>query len=341
MGKLRHFTSWILGATLLTVAGDARAEDPPFLGWSALLPSFTTGYDPSSSNICTSGQLRCVDSVIKEMSRRERPLDAACDHNEIFALTYLRTTEHYRAAATTPGFFSDPPFINHQDAVFARYYFDAWDGYRAGNVAATPRAWQIAFAAADQKKVGGMGNLLLGMSAHVNRDLPYVLAAIGLVKPDGTSRKPDHDEVNAFLNGVTGPLLAEVAARFDPSVDDMQVGGTTLDEAALFQILAGWREQAWRNAELLVNAPSPAARALVEAEIERVAAVEANLIVLATAYQAVNVTAVLNELSTLAADPALVLRALQDRTTNGLRGLLGSLLTSGAAVRDQFCATHG
>src|SRR5258706_5450036 len=136
------------------------------------------------------------------MTRRFDLLDATCDHNLLFSLTYLRTTEEYRRAVVEPDFFSDPNFINHQDANFARMYFDAWDAYRAGALGNVPRAWQLAFRTADQKQVNGTGNLLLGMSAHVNRDLPFVLAAIGLVKPDGTSRQPDHDKVDVFLNRV-------------------------------------------------------------------------------------------------------------------------------------------
>src|SRR3546814_5914805 len=87
------------------------------------------------------------------MARRVQPLNDACDHNVLFGLMSLRTTEQYRVSATQPGFFSDPAFINHQDAVFARYYFEAWDAYRAGDMAATPRAWQIAFSAADNRMV--------------------------------------------------------------------------------------------------------------------------------------------------------------------------------------------
>src|SRR3546814_5831073 len=94
------------------------------------------------------------------MARRVQPLNDACDHNVLFGLMYLRTTEQYRVSATQPGFFSDPAFINHQDAVFARYYFEAWDAYRAGDMAATPRAWQIAFSAADNRRVSGLGNML-------------------------------------------------------------------------------------------------------------------------------------------------------------------------------------
>lgn len=322
-------------------ASPAGAEDPLFIPWTDLLPSFTSGYDPSSSNDCNAGRISCVDSVIREMDRRFEPLAEACDHNAVFALTYLRTTEEYRRSATADGFFSDPAFINHQDAVFARYYFDAWDSYRKDDLVATPAAWRVAFRNADQRKVAAIGNLLLGMSAHVNRDLPMVLADIGLVKPDGSSRKPDHDKVNQFLNLVMEPLIDEVAARFDPTVDDGQIDGTTMDETAMLQLLAGWREQAWRNAEAIVNAPTTEDRAAVLAGIERMATIEANLIVVATAYSSVDVQSALDQLVLLGADPAAMLQAQLDHSVNAARGLLGTLLSSGATNRDRYCSAHG
>ena len=319
----------------------ASADDPPFIPWSALLPGLTTTFEPSSANACQSGQLSCVDAVIAEMNARFAPLEASCNHNTLFALTYLRTTEMYRSVVVQPGFFSDPNFINHQDANFAQQYFGAWDAYRAGSLAQVPRAWQLAFHAADAKQINGTGNILLGMSAHVNRDLPFVLAAIGLVKPDGSSRKPDHDKVNVFLNSVVEPLFDEAAARYDPLVDDTQLNGTQLDEAALLQLLVAWREGAWRNAEALVSAPTPAARALVEAEIEQSAAIEANLIIVATAYTPLSVQQALAELTGLPVEPMRLLQAITDRNINLLHGVLGTLLTPGATIRDRFCAAHG
>ncbi len=324
--------AWPIGSAL---------ADPPFIPWSAILPGLSTTYEPSSANVCQSGQLACVDAVIAEMKVRYDALDATCDHATLFALTYLRTTEQYKAAAVEPGFFSDPAFINHQDANFAKQYFDAWDAYHGGNSSAAPRAWQIAFRASATKQVNGTGSILLGMSAHVNRDLPFVLEAIGLVKPDGSSRKPDHDQVNVFLNRVVEPLFDEAAARYDPLVDDTQLEGSPLDEAALLQLLVLWRELAWRNAEALVSAPTPQARALVAQQIENGAAIEANLILVATSYAPLSVQQALAELAGLPVDPARLLQALTDRSANTLRGALGTLLTPGATLRDRYCASHG
>jgi hypothetical protein len=286
---MKRVVATFLATVLLTgvaVAGGttiASAEDPTFVGWTDVLPSLTTAYAPSSENDCNAGKLSCVDKAIREMQKRFDPLGASCDHNGVFALAYLRTTQTYRWATTTPGFFDDPAFVNHEDAVFASYYFNAWDNWSRGNRTAVPRAWQITFDAAKAKKVSGAGDVFLGMGSHVNRDLPYVLAGIGLVTPDGASRKPDHDAVNQFLNAVVDPLLAEVAARFDPAADDA-AGPALLGYTSTFQMLASWRETAWRNAERLVNAPDATARAAVEKSIEDYAVQVNNLLVSATAY---------------------------------------------------------
>ena len=188
--------SLLLISLVLLSAGTARAEDPPYVGWSALLPGLTTEFDPSSENDCTAGRTKCVDAAIHEMRRRFDPLAESCDHDSIFALAYLRTTEEYRRTIEDPTFFEDTAFVNHEDVVFASLYFDAFDAWHRGRRADVPGAWQIAFQGAADRALPASGNLALGINAHIQRDLPFALAAIGLVKPDGSTRKTDHDRVN-------------------------------------------------------------------------------------------------------------------------------------------------
>jgi hypothetical protein len=282
---MRRFSlvSLLVAGSLLLAPGAAHAEDPPYLGWTDLLPGLTSQFEPSSENDCTAGRTSCVDAVIREMRRRFDRLAGSCDHDSIFALAYLRTTEEYRRTIEDPTFFEDTAFVNHEDVVFARYYFDAFDAWGAGRNEAVPPAWAIAFRAAADHAMPASGNLSLGINAHVQRDLPFALADIGLVKPDGSSRKPDHNRVNEFLNRVTDDLYAEIARRFDPTIDDGDLPGTA-DDAALFQIIPTWREIAWRNAERLVSASSDEARAEVAASIEAYAASQADAIRRLTAY---------------------------------------------------------
>lgn len=70
--------------------------------------------------------------------------------------------------------FENPTSIVREDALFADYYFEAYDNYHlnTGNV---PQGWKIAFDAAENQSVTGTGNLSLGSSAHILRDLPFVL----------------------------------------------------------------------------------------------------------------------------------------------------------------------
>jgi hypothetical protein len=269
-------------------AAPAVADDlNPLIDWSSLAPGLTDQYDPNSANECTSGKVKCVDAVIKEMTRRFTPLGRSCDHNALFSLLYLKVTQQYRQAVNDPNFFDDNSFVNHEDAVFANYYFRAFDNYKAGLRSSVPLAWQVALDAARDRAVSGTGDLLLGINAHVQRDLPYVLESIGLVKPDGSSRKPDHDKVNQILYAAYAPAITEGAQRFDPSINtELPAPFTAYGYQTFFQAVEAWREIAWRNAERLVSAPDPASRALVAQQIEDYAASQAQMIRASTAYSA-------------------------------------------------------
>ena len=281
----RHLAAAILTlACALVAPAMASAEDPPYLGWPGLLPAVPGTYSPTTEDDCVKGRTSCVDAVIREMYDRFDPLASACDHDAVFSLAYLRTTEEYRRTIEDPDFFDDTAFVNHEDAVFAEYYFRAQDAWNGDLRDLTPPAWAHAFEAAERRELSATGNLVLGMNAHIQRDLPFALAGIGLTAPDGATRKRDHDRVNIFLNRVPDDLIPELARRFDPTVDDGDLP-TMVDDIASFQVVPTWREIAWRNAERLVAAETAEQRALVALDIEAYAASQAAFLRSATAYQ--------------------------------------------------------
>jgi hypothetical protein len=266
----------LLAALAVAAAPSAASADlltlNPVTDWSTLLPSLAPQYDPNDPNICNAGKPQCIDAVAREMNRRLTPLADSCSHNALFSLLYLRVTNHVGDAVRTPGRFQDAGFISHEDAVFASYYFNAFDAYKNGDVLHTPGAWQVAFDAARDKSVQGIGNLMLGMNAHINRDLPFVLYSIGLTAPNGSSRKPDHDEINKVLYEAYDPAIAEGARRFDSSLS--QYTGPSAADSGIQSVIA-WREEAWRNAERLAWASSDAERAAISQQIEAAANLEA------------------------------------------------------------------
>ncbi len=266
-----------------TTSSPAHADLLPYVPWSSYLPGWTDQYVPSSDNDCVAGRPNCLNGTLKEQSRIADDTASGCSHNAVFARAYVRMTQLYGYTREIPGYYQDVPYFNHVDAVFAKYYTDAYYNWKNGSRSAVPQAWLTAFDAAKNKRVSGTGDLLLGMNAHINRDLPYVMAAVGLVAPDGTSRKPDYDAVEAWLYDATAPLIAEFAQRFDPAMDDTQ-DPFGIGNWALFQMVSAWRENAWRNAEALLAAPTPAARALVEANIENDANAAAQGILTSQSY---------------------------------------------------------
>lgn len=228
--------------------------------------------DVSDKRACQEGRPHCAHFVIQEMERRFRHLAKDCDHDAIFSVLYLRTTEKFQETLGAIGY-SDPASIIRQDGLFADFYFRAYDAYHNGQ-GFVPPAWRIAFEAADQRRVVAAGNALLGINAHVQRDLPFTL--FDLDQQGRPVSHADHTLVNNFLAQVM--VDAEIAERFDPTFDDNS------DPGALLQLLFAWRELAFVNYLRLRNAPTAEARAIVAAEIEGFAAAVAAGIVQQTAY---------------------------------------------------------
>ncbi|MFY1688385.1 DUF5995 family protein [Plantactinospora sp. WMMB782] len=228
---------------------------------------------------CPDGGADCVADTIARLRERFGTLGRSCDHHASFTLAYLRTTEGFRWGRDQDGYFADNTWVNREGALFAEYYYRAYDDWAAGRRSAVPGAWLAALDAARSRRLSGAGDLLLGMNAHINRDLPYVLERVGLTAPDGSSRKPDHDKVNEILAAVMDPLLAELIARLDRAGFD-----TGIPTSAALGLLVGWREQAWRNAVRLANARTPFARSLVELDIEAGAVATATGIATLTSY---------------------------------------------------------
>lgn len=230
-----------------------------FLVLQGLAPA--NAQELASKKVCERGVPKCVVFVIREMQRRYKPLAKQCDHDAIFALNYLRTTQVFLQTLEEVSY-DDPALVIREDALFAQYYFQAYDAYHTGR-GNVPPAWQIAFDAAQQRLVSGTGNIALGINAHIQRDLPFVLYELYLQGRPVSYE--DHTRINEFLQKVNP--LSELAEKFDPTIDDDDVPGDA-DDQQRFQLIVQWREGAFRNYERLRDASTQEERTQVAAEIE-------------------------------------------------------------------------
>jgi hypothetical protein len=196
---------------------------------------------------------------------------------------YLQVSDEVRSSVRARRYRS-PGYAAHLDSVFATLYFKALDEWRLGDRDQVPRAWRIAFSAAESHRVTALGDLLLGMNAHISRDLPYALAAVGLRLPDGADAVPDVVSVNRDIARAQGPALAGVARRFDPTVRQAHRLGKIGNPSQIGKVIAAWRLEAVQNARRLLAAHTRVERLRVDTEIDANATLRALLIADATAY---------------------------------------------------------
>ncbi|MDX1511104.1 MAG: DUF5995 family protein [Nitriliruptorales bacterium] len=205
---------------------------------------------PERAEDCGELGLECLQFVEDGLAAWEQFY--GCDHRAVFSTVYRLLTRETRLwIENDPDWFDDPAGLGFEALKFYELYVEASTARLAGEP--VPEAWDIAFDAnADGDWTGGH-DMLLSISAHVQRDMPYVLAEIGLALPDGTSRKPDHDRMNPILSAAYDVIVPEIGRRYDPfmtTVDDL---GLVVDDLGGHQLVTYWRERVWRNAENLVG----------------------------------------------------------------------------------------
>jgi hypothetical protein len=267
---MRRIALLLIGA--FAVASSASGSDHPAnVHWERYLPALPspTEIQPRSVPHCRRATMRCIDVEVRRLRRAQERW--GCDHRAVFATTYLELTKTLRRVLRErPHFLRYPKYLYVEDALFANVYFKAIRDARRGRPIA--EAWRIAFEAAESADLNATQDMLLGINAHVQNDMPFVLAALGLRTRSGASRKEDHDAINEVLDRSYANVVAAVRDRFDPQVELTNGEATPADDVLGLELVKGWREMVWRNAERLLNANDEEQRQQVAEQIQANAA---------------------------------------------------------------------
>lgn len=163
-----------------------------------------------------------------------------------FLATYLRTTAAV-AAAVADGTFEDPSWVERWDLVFAGLYLDALEAHVSGK-GRPSRPWRLAFDAAPG--LPPLLNVLLGVNAHINYDLPQALLA---VIPDDDFSDPsvlaqrdrDHERIDAILSGRVAAEDVELSSRSVRTLLDRAL--RPVNRWASRRFLKEARQKVWNN----------------------------------------------------------------------------------------------
>ncbi|MFP5318408.1 MAG: DUF5995 family protein [Acidimicrobiia bacterium] len=192
------------------------------------------------------GDLTTIEAVIDEMTSRWHRLHRGGDWRAVFARTYLTTTQQILAATRRPGVFLNPDWIVRIDCDFAHRYFRAFDDFERTGRCALP--WQVAFQSARAKQTFILQDVLLGMNAHINFDLPHSLDATiprGLPPEDLEPYRLDNAALNLVLSESVGVVQGTLADYYDAVLHVLNAVFGRRDEAFATRLIEAWRARAW------------------------------------------------------------------------------------------------
>ena len=153
-----------------------------------------------------------IDGAIARLEEMLARWDADGDFRAVFVRSYLAMTRRMKEAVEAAAF-EDNAWMEKLDVCFANEFFDAVDAHEAGS-AAVPRCWRFALDRAAGKKTLVLQDLLLGMNAHIIRDLAVALYKTGIGGAERSRRRADHERVNDVLGGMIDPIQDEVSANY-------------------------------------------------------------------------------------------------------------------------------
>jgi hypothetical protein len=192
-----------------------------------------------------------IEQVVNVMTAIELALPKS-DGLWWFNHLYLRVTLGVRAAMDTSSSsaFSDRTFLERLDVVFANLYFDALAA--APQADAAPPAWRPLLSSRTAASVHPLQFALAGMTAHINRDLPWgivrVFEQLGGTPQPADTRHDDFERVNGILETVQAQIKQEFTTGVVATLDALTA--PVDDRLATFSVRAA-RDTAWTNAEVL------------------------------------------------------------------------------------------
>ena len=262
--------AFVLATLVVAAPSNAQLQGTDLIPWPEGLPPADVPNQVQAHGVdhCRHASVRCLAGLERRLERQFARFDAACDHRAVIAYSYLQITRGLLADFRGP---HEGALVAHRRWMaylitnFSNRYFRAFHRYARGRPL-TP-AWRITFETAASADAQAGQEVLLFSNAHVRHDLPFAYAKMGIETRSGRSRKPDHDAVNEVNARVFDGIEKYLAAHYDPSFSLIDIPFVPVEEIGTLELIKAWREGAWRSAERLLAAGSPAERAEVASTI--------------------------------------------------------------------------
>lgn len=199
-----------------------------------------------------------LDFLLQKMIQQADTWEKSADQRYIFLRCYSMMSTNM-VVAIREGKFEDSAWVSTLMQRFAEYYFVALEAYEH-QAEYTSRVWKQVHEAAQHQKLHVLQNLLLGVNAHINYDLPLSLYDClcqdwaNLDDAQRRSRQNDHETVNVIISSTIDTVQDTVVEPASPimAIVDQVLG--RMDEWLLSQLITSWRHEVWNVAMQMLEA---------------------------------------------------------------------------------------
>jgi hypothetical protein len=244
---LRLVDAGTLRAVWLALRGDVETFEPPDSVEPALVEPVAEPFDS-------------VDGAVERLAELETRLRARDDRRAVFLTIYERMTRAVRNGIEG-GRFADADWMRDYTTTFANYYRRAFLAFERGHLRAVPDPWRVAFGTAGRADRLVVQDAFLGVNAHINYDLALALRDVG-IDSHRERKYADHLAIDDILARLIDAQQTALADLYAPAVEDIDGALGRFDESLTLYSLTEGRQQAWRMAVVLSDAPWSPVRTL-------------------------------------------------------------------------------
>lgn len=187
-----------------------------------------------------------VTEARDRLTELHREFAAREDDRAVFLTVYAHTTEAV-VARIDRGEFENPDWVADYLVEFANHYREAVHDYERGELSAVADPWQLAFDSAAAPDSLAIQDALLGVNAHINYDLAFALADVG-IETDRRAKRTDHRAVTDVLREIVDDIQDLLAEEYAPGLETVDESMGRVDERLAIFTIAECRDSAWRNA---------------------------------------------------------------------------------------------
>jgi hypothetical protein len=253
---LRLVDAGTLRAAWLALRGDVEAFEPPDSAESTLVAPVAEPFDS-------------VEGAVERLGELATRLRARGDRRAVFLTIYERMTRAVRNGIDG-GRFADADWMRDYTITFANHYRRAFRAFERGRLRAVPDPWRVAFGTAGRADRLVVQDAFLGVNAHINYDLALALRDVG-IDADRERKYADHLAIDGILARLVDAQQTALADLYAPAVDDIDRALGRVDESLTLYSLTEGRQQAWRMAVVLSDAPWSAVRTLARRTLQTTA----------------------------------------------------------------------